>query len=417
MEVDRKLLNPHFEGYKLSFDASAQPSCDFFDLECEVAKDSNDKGSKNEFQLVADRIYENKLKSNDGSFFYLNSDWDLMVLSKSLKSALKIPGPFKSFAVAEEFAITFGNSGSFELIYPFKNEHLKRTTLLVSLDCVDSIKFLSAKVVGDYLITIIQRVGLVKDVEGYNEEIYGKIKEKSAFSFMLLSIPLSNPESGSTLKKIGWSHSRPLINFILPNSNVIIGTNTGLTCCEGFEDVVEILKRDSIVNESDFVPSDEDEDGNESFNDCVMFEFSNLCNKISKTFPEVKISGESVKDLQVASKYLYDVIVNDLTEDGAITHVSTFPAIDFIQSGKIDRKFSIFGKEYAFILESGGNVYCYAKPALKQTFAPQFLVQLDEEIFGWSHEIVENGIDSEICENLFILSLKKLYKISLKRIV
>lgn len=102
------------------------------------------------------------------------------------------------------------------------------------------------------------------------------------------------------------------------------------------------------------------------------------------------------------------MIILDLISAEESKHLTTFPALNFIQNGKIDKKFSIFGKDFAFVIETGGNVYCYAKPReLDQKTSPQYLVQLDEEVYGWAYEI--DGKD----EVLFILSKEKIYKLTI----
>ena len=139
--------------------------------------------------------------------------------------------------------------------------------------------------------------------------------------------------------------------------------------------------------------SDADADEDNS-NSCLITEFNN--NSIIFEYPEIRISGSvsSINDLKLAVKHLDDVIILDLISTGKSKHLTTFPALNFIQSGKIDKKFSVFGKIFAFVIETSGNNFCYEKPA--------------EEVHGWAHEI--EGDEEEI---LFILTKENFYKLKM----
>ena len=122
--------------------------------------------------------------------------------------------------------------------------------------------------------------------------------------------------------------------------------------------------------------------------------------------------------------------------------MATFPAMNFIQNGKIDRKFNVFCEEYAILIETSGNIYCYStvkeesdkeseseeeseseseegseleeagtSTATIKTCS-QYLVQLNEEILGWSYEMVNERDDKK--EILFILTSEKIYRIKLQ---
>ena len=166
-----------------------------------------------------------------------------------------------------------------------------------------------------------------------------------------------------------------------------------------------------------FNDDEDDDEENELLNNCRLTEFIN--SKASETFqfPEFTVSGICANEFQVPVKYLHNVIVYDFRGNLIKPeHVSTFPAINFIQNGKIDKKFTLFSEMFAFIMESKGNIYCYSKPD-ESKVSSQYLIQLgDEEILGWAHEkrVTEVEDGAEIGkEVLFLLAKEKIYKIEI----
>ena len=96
--------------------------------------------------------------------------------------------------------------------------------------------------------------------------------------------------------------------------------------------------------------------------------------------------------------------------------LNTFPRSQRLISSKtvkIDKKFTVFGDKYAFIIETNGNIYCYAKPVADSSSAAQYLIQLDdeEEVMGWAHESKEK----ELKEVLYLLTKKKIYKLEFNK--
>ena len=391
MEADRTLLNPFFEGYKLSFDEAV---VDYFPLNWKCKNKETDGNV--EFQVLADEIYENQLKKCGETVFYLSEEGNLICFSYLKGKSIEIKGPFECFGVKKEEETIFAKliSGGFVTIKDGKTVEIP-----VNLDG-DNFKVLHVKTIESKILIILQKISKVNDMKNAAEK-YEKLKEKTAFSFYKVVIGDENV----SCDLIGWSLSRPLVSFIRPTGEIILGTSTGIITLDS--DDILTQKDESAVQKTETVFDSEDEDDNERFNNCRITEFKT--DSTTFQYPELTISGSSVNDLQVATKYLYDVIVSELLTDKS-KHLTTFPALNFIQSGKIDKKFSVFAKEFAFIIETSGNVYCYAKPvAREQKSSLQYLVQLNEEVYGWAYEFDE----LEKTEILFILTSDRIYKLTL----
>lgn len=389
MEVDRDMIYPEFECYKLSLEEKF--IIDYLPLNSKCK--GNETDGNVEFQVLADDIYENKLKRSGDKFYYLNEQFDLVCVS--LEKSSIISGPFECFSVSKNH----------DIVICIKNGNLviiKNGENLTEPFELKNVKILEVKVIGSSIHLILQKFSKVKDMR--NGENFSKLLEKTAFCFYSVVID----EGGLKYDLIGWSLSRPLVNFIRDGGEIILGTSTGIITdgkCnisnpEEFDTLPETVHEEGSGNE------DEDEDGSYV---CRMIEFKN--NSIVFQYPEIRISGSAVNYLQVAAKHLDDVVIYDLVSTGQTKHMKTFPALNFIQSGKIDKKFSVFGKRFAFIIETSGNVYCYTKPVDKsQQTSSQYLVQLDEEVYGWAHEIEGERENDEI---LIILTKEKIYKLKI----
>lgn len=387
MEVDRELINPEFECYKLSLDDSAF-IVDYFPL---ISKCKGEETDGNvEFQVLADDIYENKLKRSGDKFYYLNQENDLVCISNGTISMY--PGPFECFGVAKDHDVIICVS-NFDLII-IKSGKSRTESLPFKSRCF---KILEVKLIKSSIHLILQKLSKVKDMR--KGEKYSKLLDKTAFCFYNVVI---EDEDSFKCDLIGWSLSRPLVSFIRDSGEIILGTST--------TGIIYLENSEKLEDTEEEYHSDSDSEGEDSSNGCLVTEFNNN-NNIQ--YPELRISGSSVNDLQLAIKYLDDVIILNLISTGKTKHLTTFPALNFIQSGKIDKKFCVFGKEFAFVIEASGNIFIYSKPGdLKsQRTSFQYLAQLNEEVYGWAHEI-EGERDTK--ETLFILTKENFYKLKMK---
>lgn len=401
MEVKKELLKPFFNGYKLTFDDAIK--LEFYPLEASVK--GNELNPSLEYQIMADKIYENKLKSSreSGLLYYISSEGNLISFSReTLKSSTVYAGPIDSFALTEN-----------DLIVVMKEKYIKiqrvdslESFMSMELEiCGNEFKLLKTKMLDDNsLIILIQSIGKVED---FNREADEQLSGKTGFGFYRVEVKVNECESNCKL--LGWSLSRPLVTIIQSCDNILLGTSTGI-----MQDGQKAESTSSIeaVETGTGVFDEEDEDEqNEILNNCRFSEF--VKNDSSNTqYQEFTIaSGTCVNELHVPVKYLYDVIVYDFSNRTNPEHVSTFSAINFIQNGKIDKKFTVFGDKYAFIIETNGNIYCYAKPEADSSFAAQYLIQLDdeEEVMGWAHE----SKDKDLKEILYLLAKKKIYKLEI----
>lgn len=284
MEADRKLLNPFFEGYKLSFD---KVIVDYFPLKWKCKNKGTGDGEENvEFQVLAEGIYENKLKKSGDKFYYLDEEGNLISFSKDGNKLIK--GRFECFGVTRDDEIIFAkkNSGDFVIIKNFEI-----IPVPIQLDG-NNFKVLEVKVIESSIHVILQQLKRVENMK--NGEKYEKLMDKTAFSFYKVVIG----NEGSSCELIGWSLSRPLVSFIRSTGDVILGSSTG------------IITEDSSVNTDEPVsdvktlpkecPDEDNEEDDDNSNDCRITEFNSL-DKFQ--YPEVTISGSSVNDLQVAIKY------------------------------------------------------------------------------------------------------------------
>lgn len=401
MEVNRELLNPFFEGYKLSLDEAKCPKIDFISVTVE-AKEKTEKSSS-DFQLLAEAIYENKLKASKEHLYFIDKDDNIAGIPKnqSISDSLSIKGPFNCFDVTAEGLILAKH-----LVdgWVMVSEKITKIPLQIEGDT----KVLSMKAEDSQIHAIIQAIRKVKDqVDESNASKFEKMKENPAFCFYKVKIPLEDV-SRSSCDLLGWSTSRPLFACLKGSSfDAIIGTSTGIITCDNGTSA-KIIKTETIVNEEEYAGfNSEDEDEADSFNDCKIVEFPYDASFVAVYYPEITVSGSSVNDCQVAAKYLNDVIIYDCNK-GTFNHLTTFPAINYIQNGKKDRIFTVLGVKHAFIIESSGNVSCYVKPEnAGELTSPQYYEQLNEQVLGWAHSADEKE------EILFILTKNKhIFKIS-----
>lgn len=391
MEINKELLKPFFEVYKLTQDDSI--NVDYYPLEASAAEHESTLNSS-DYQILADEIYENKLKSFvDGSaLYYISSEGDLISFSKeTLKSSKVQAGPIDSFTIFPNgsVAVLTGKKvtcslGSFEL--EISGEELK---ILKANDTEN--------------VVLIQSIGKLKD---FNKKIDEKIGEKTTFGFYRVEIN----ENTCNCDLLGWSLSRPSVVF-MKDDRILLGTSSGILTEEAGSTMVEM---ETVASESptehftNVFDEEEAEEEDDELNNCRLSEF--YCNELQnlKHFPEFTVSGICVNEFFVAAKHLYDVIVYDFrNSQSPPVHVDTFPAINFIQSGKIDKKFTVLGINFAFIIETNGNIYCYVKPVGGAKVSAQYLIQVDEEIFGFFHD--RRPVKDE--EVLYLLTKNKIYRI------
>ena len=478
MEIDRKLLNPFFEGYKLSFNNSKGPIVQFYDLNQSMIPNKCERNNLSDavdFQVLADQIYENRLQSTKNNLYFLSKSNDLIFFSKQTLETSLIKGPFDCFGVVscenncKNDLILGGQAGEFKL-FVMSNESGKNASsskffTIKSQPPIhlenEHYKILGLHNSSKSLQVLLQKTVKIKDLENILSlelEEYEKSLEKAAFVFYSLSIPLKDENLKSvielTLKSeiIGWSSSRPNYSFVGLN-RILLGAPTGLvllnvsvsTSDEKFVVGTEIkneAERTSVIDPMKLFLDDnqdyDDENESDLLTTCRISdlrfknnetETDNLILLVQHQYPEVTIIGQSIRECNIPIKYLHDVVIFNLNASASVNdekeekpkHVQTFPAINFIQSGKVDRKFTIFGHDYAFIIEGNGNIYAYnydssdcqrsasAAPILSSA---QFLVQLELEghdVLGWSME-VEKEVEVEY-EILYVLTVDKIFKI------
>lgn len=383
MEINRKLLKPFFEGYKLTLNDSIK--VESYPLEFSVMKQREFTSS--EYQVMADEIYDNKLKSSDNSLlYYISSEGALISFSReTLKSSVVHERPIDSFSVTE-----------CGLVFTLTGKKLKyNDDCSFELDIKgDEFKLLKAKTNCDKTIVLLQSIGKVKDFKK-------EAGENTAFEFYRIELKGSDLVSCDLL---GWSLTRPSV-VMIDGERIVLGTSSGIITEGSSDDTTFDTLIDSPREFTNVFNDEEEEDEeNDLLNNCRLTEF---INSKDAPFPDFTVSGVCVDELQVPIKHLYDVNVYDFRNDPL--HVATFPAINFIQTGKIDKKFSVFGRNFALIIETSGNIYCYAKPADDAKVSTQYLIQLEEEIFGFAHEQ-----DAEEKDILYLLTNEKIYKIELQ---
>lgn len=380
----------------------------YYPLEAAVMNQKSNFSSS-DYQLMADEIYDNKLKSSSGNgsslLYYISSEGDLISFSsETLKCFKAHVGPIDSFAVTE--------SGSV-LVLTGKKLTVSSSSYELEIAGNDNgFKLLKAKTIqkdskSTSVVLLLQSIGKLKD---FNKEQSG---ERTAFGFYRIELKGSSSELISC-DLLGWSLSRPSVVVIEDieglGDRIVLGTSSGIIT----EDTATLI---NVPTESPTISpgftnlfNDEEEGDEESglLNNCQLTEFTNSKASAERPpqFPEFTVSGVSVHEFHVPVKHLYDVNIYDFR---SAKHVATFPAINFIQTGKIDKKFTVFCGKFALILETSGNIYCYTKPADSAKVSPQYLIQLeDEEIFGFA------GDGKEEEDVLYLLTKEKIYRLELQ---
>ena len=412
MDVNKSLLNPFFEGYKLSFSDAIK--VEYYPLETCAMQKSTPFSS--DYHVMADEIYENKMKSSgNGLFYYISCAGDLISFSRdTLKTFIVHLGPIDSFTITETGVIVVLKGNSLTVL----DNPCKSSFELAEISGKE-FKLLKAKKIKEKnsLIVLLQSIG---KMDNFNKDACEKLREKPAFGFY--RIELVNCDF-SSCDLLGWSLSRPSVVMVEEieaiGDRILLGTCSGVVSQAEDEELARINDPIDVPSELGHVFNDDEDDDeeNELLNNCRLTEFIN--SKASETFqfPEFTVSGICANEFQVPVKYLHNVIVYDFRGNLIKPeHVSTFPAINFIQNGKIDKKFTLFSEMFAFIMESKGNIYCYSKPD-EAKVSSQYLIQLgDEEILGWAHEkrVTEVEDGAEIGkEVLFLLAKEKIYKIEI----
>ena len=238
MEIDRNLLNPFFEGYKLSVDENKCPIVDYFPLKYHSKKLNEEiNGPSTDFQILADEIYENKLKTGTGTkFYYLNDEENLISFStKELKSSL-IKGPFECFSIAKEDLVLVKCKGSddFKLI-KVKDDGEDDEMISLSFDDFNfkKCKILEIVKFERNLYVLFQETTIIGNIPNINTEKYKEKLDKPCFLFFFACFDIED-FSKKSFNFIGWSCSR--LNYSAlkvegedGNCRIIIGSSTGIT--------------------------------------------------------------------------------------------------------------------------------------------------------------------------------------------
>lgn len=393
MEVKKTLLCPFFECYKFTETDDIKVKVNNFPLKYPPA--SLKKLNSVSSQVLSDKVFENKLKSSSSfktsspSLFYLSNDYDLISFSKDNYEIAK-RGPIDSFLITEfdDIVSLAGDTLTFKDL---------SFNLLNNLPSTEY-KLLKAIILkSGPLVILLQCTGKLKDLNGTDDE-------RLYFGFYRIEI------DGSDLKclLLGWSLSRPLIKLIQvindEKERILLGTSSGVTLPGSSNEVLPCDSEGYFPSVTlDLFDENEDEDAeNDFFNNCRVSEF--IDSSFNFEYPEFTISGSCSDEFHIPTKHLHDTLIfhfKPLKPD----HISTFPALHFIQNGKIEKKFTVFTEKFAFILESFGNIYCYSSPGSNVKVSPQYLIELkdDDEVLGWA-------FNNEI---LYLLTSKNIYTVEI----
>eukprot|EP00128_Syssomonas_multiformis_P012053 Colp12_sorted_trinity150504_noHs@34026 len=82
-----------------------------------------------------------------------------------------------------------------------------------------------------------------------------------------------------------------------------------------------------------------------------------------------------------AFKYGVDVLVYKIGDGATLTHTKTFPALAYVQASKRDKRFLALSHQasYALLTDNSRNAFFYQQPAAGASTAPQFVVSTSED--------------------------------------
>ena len=381
-QINPALLNPHFRGYKMAPDPPFAVSVhahhrDIFQGDFDAAA--------GDFQLNADACLASYLAHAPDCLVFIAKDQRHVLLWDKDKDALSqcipFPGPISSAVLLESIGLVavqadgplvFSSPGSFPI------DTLVETGAFRILGACDA----------EPPCLLVQQV-----VDAEKFTLATNRKHRHVFIFYLVNA------ASRTSTALAWSWTRPVFSS-LSSQNICIATPSGLNCIisrakDACEPSVQPPPTDIVLPDApaaacdsaqnviaDALYDDEFED-NRDLNSCfvVLFDMQTLK---QQDVGEVSWIGPSIFDESVVISHGVDAVQFSL---GSFEHTSTFPAIAYIQSGKADRRFTLFTAQHAFIVDRKRLVYAYEQS--RSATARQYLLPLPSDcgcIAGYSFD-------------------------------
>lgn len=405
---NRTLLNPSFENYKLCTDkvpyyseplpASAASSCAFLD-------------HSGQLQTMAYRISLNSLFVHPSQpvFFFFDSKHAVHCIEKGEESISMevLPGDdlwehspiLPSLVVLgdDQLLLLRGPGDVIEIINNALN-----TTHKVHHGLRDSsfLRLLDGRSFEDgYLVALLQ----IKTHD---------VGQRNSFIIHLLQIKGTSCEILSSFT----SKTRPLITKI-DQDGIIIGSNTHFKTGKSMETTdndtvpyeepsVEDANENVSREPASVIQDDEEQMGEEEeIYTLYLIKYSIKGDRTLWKSEEARYVGpfltSETESLDLVLSHAEDALlyrIQDTASGPEAVHSLTYNAISFVQASKFNRRFVLFTRPWAIIVEASKHVFIYRRreDVTKTRDAPQFLVQLDsnETITGYSF----------LYDNLLILS-------------
>lgn len=425
-EAKRSLLNPGFEGYKLSTTTEDHFRCYPIALPSESLQACAYLDALSELQVIAYRVQLNGLLHSPlrpREAFYFDSEhalWAIQLEEEEIIEQL-IPPPAESSArtcypsaqilTHNLLLLLRGDGRQLELFDLTAGSCLGRCALPVELYdsfcCIEAVHPIIEERQKDP-ITIRAKVAISQLVVREGEE------RRSHFVIHLFALDWPHEASCSSsittapplLSKVASyrSKSRPL-TVQLDSEGLIIGANAPFTPPTETDQSSEAAVDLTATQDDAEVDPTASGDNSENHPSSALYSIA-----------LIKYSGDAPEEAlwrSTSATYLGPYVDSASAPEGASTlcaltlseaddalayvvrqrggtraeHVCSYDALSFIQAGKQDRRYCLFVPGKAFIVESSQFVYIYEPPADRRSrTARQFLLQLDsaETVRGWA---------------------------------
>ena len=395
LKSDRSLTNRAFQSYKLNSDPEQQPTVHSLDLPAPSLLTRGKLNTANQLQVIAYCFQMNCLTTNPfrwAEAVYFDDKHALWKINASDKENFvekiidpipqldDVSFPSVGYLTENKIVVLRGNTDKLEI---FDDE-----TLEAEVAIPEHLK-------NGFLQIVACRCG---EGSGYWIALLQIIPgEKIHFKIHILRLQQGNLSVTASYESL----TRPLLvhlyrDGIAIGSGTIFVPSTSPTkdqenLDEGGE-IPETAAHGIEYGKSDQPPNDDPnsmvivkysfETGNEQWRTEPVTYIGPF---IDRAYPDKHFDG-----VAFAAKSSHDAAAFIITAGPAPTaaHVKSFDALNFVQSGKQDRRYTIFLPDYSLIVESSKHIYFYKARVTEKACPtlPQFLVQLDsdERIQGYA---------------------------------